>query len=146
MGCTALEQQLAAGQELQLRQEAALSTAQADVDKLAQEKQALQERRQTTDAELDQSLQQLDGLRQDVDQLQDVHRQKSEQSDKLESELLASQDCVQSMQARFNSHMDRLTGIFCFLFSPFLDWLGTYRTGTKSSRTIILSEPLQDAI
>jgi len=105
-----------------------LSTAQADHARLAQDKQALQQQLQTNCDELGQSLQQLEGLKQDIDQREAAHKQQLEglkqdidqreaaykqqlnNAAKLQSELLASQQTVESLQAQSDNQANSMSG------------------------------------
>ncbi len=87
-----------------------MSTAQADLDRLAEDKQALQHRLQTNHDELGQSLQQLEGLKQDIDQREAAYKQQLDHAAKLQSDLLASQQTVESLQAQSASQANSISG------------------------------------
>jgi len=87
-----------------------LSTAQADHDRLAEDKQALQQQLQTNCDELGQSLQQLEGLKQDIDQREAAYKQQLDHAAKLQSDLLASQQTVESLHAQSASQANSISG------------------------------------
>ena len=105
-----LQDVLAAAHEQQHAQASALATAQADLDRLAEGKQALQQRLQTNCDELSQSLQQLEGLKQDVDQREVAYKQQSGHAARLQSDLLASQQTVHSLQTQSASQANSISG------------------------------------
>lgn len=105
-----LQDELAAANEQQRAQASALSTAQADLDRLAEDKRALQQRLQTNCDALGQSLQQLEGLKQDIDQREAAYKQQMDHAAMLQSDLLASQQTVESLQAQSDSQADSISG------------------------------------
>ncbi len=105
-----MQHELAAAHEQQHAQASALSTAQADHARLAQDKQALQQQLQTHCDELGQSLQQLEGLKQDIDQREAAYKQQLNNAAKLQSELLASQQTVESLQAQSDNQANSMSG------------------------------------
>lgn len=105
-----LEEELAAAKEQQLTQASALSAAQADLGMLTEAKQALQQQLATNHDELDQSLHQLEGLKQDIDEREEAYRQQSDHASKLQAQLLASKQIVQALQAQRNSQTDKIAG------------------------------------
>ena len=70
----------------------------------------MQQRLQTNHDELGQSVQQLEGLKQDVDQREAAYKQQLDHAAKLQSELLASQQTVESLQAQSASQANSISG------------------------------------
>ena len=105
-----LEEELAAANEQQRTQASVLSAVQSDLGMLTEDKQALQQQLATNHDELGQSLHQLEGLKQDIDEREEAYRRQSDHANKLQAQLLASKQIVQALQAQRNSQTDKITG------------------------------------
>ena len=105
-----LEEELAAANEQQHTQSSELSAAQTDLELLTEANQALQQQLVTNHDELDRSLHQLEGLKQDIDEREEAYRQQSDHANKLQAQLLASEQTVQALQAQRDSQTDKITG------------------------------------
>jgi len=88
-----------------------LSAAQADLERFKKDKQSLQQRLQTNHDELEKSLHELEGLRLDIEQREAAHREKSAHADKLQAQVQASQQNVETLQAQLESQADNITGM-----------------------------------
>lgn len=105
-----LEEELAAANEQQRTQASVLSAVQSDLGMLTEDKQALQQQLATNHDELGQSLHQLEGLKQDIDEREEAYRRQSDHANKLQAQLLASKQIVQALQAQRNSQTDKIAG------------------------------------
>ena len=86
------------------------TAARADIDKLTQRTQTLQQQRQAAHDELEQSLAQLEDLRQDISRLEAADRQQSKHCDELKEELLSERQAVKSLNTQIEAHSDVIAG------------------------------------
>ena len=99
-----------------------MSAAQEEIKNLQQETQALQQQRQAADSDLEASLQQLEGLRNDISQLEEADVQKSDRCRKLDEDLQAQQGRVQSLNAQLERQSEEVTGMASCMHTTHSAW------------------------
>ena len=123
----ALEEQLATAHEQHLTKESHLSAAQADFARVTQDKQALQRRLQTNHDELGHSLQQLQGLRLDIQQREADHKDRCQVVAQL---LLAKEKRIEVLEAQLHTQAGKTSGMVVTSVSVDVAVASFWRFGT----------------